>query len=115
IAISLDGIIDLDCLPAEINSSQTISPLIMEEPASNTEQTPPLKTELRPTTLSKPNEGGPLSASEKRNRRKAHLLLETLKRHKWSITNAAEELGTSRSTIYRQMKKFDIDQPNHIF
>ncbi|MGH1429853.1 MAG: sigma-54-dependent Fis family transcriptional regulator [Neptuniibacter sp.] len=115
IAISLDGIIDLDCLPAEINNSQTISPLIMEEPASKTEQTPPLKTELRSTTLSKPNEGEPLSASEKRNRRKAHLLLETLKRHKWSITNAAEELGTSRSTIYRQMKKFDIDQPNHIF
>lgn len=39
-------------------------------------------------------------------------LLEILRRHRWNISAAAAELGVARSTLYRQMKKQHLVQPN---
>jgi AraC-like DNA-binding protein len=39
-------------------------------------------------------------------------LLELLRRHRWNISAAASELGVARSTLYRQMKKQRLVQPN---
>jgi sigma-54 dependent transcriptional regulator, acetoin dehydrogenase operon transcriptional activator AcoR len=39
-------------------------------------------------------------------------LLAILRRHRWNISAAASELGVARSTLYRQMKKQRLVQPN---
>ncbi|MFM9914350.1 MAG: sigma-54-dependent Fis family transcriptional regulator [Rhizobacter sp.] len=41
-------------------------------------------------------------------------LLNALKRHKWNVTRAADELDLCRATIYRQMKRFGITAPNQL-
>ena len=41
-------------------------------------------------------------------------LLNALKRHKWNVTPAADELSLCRATIYRQMKRFGITPPNQL-
>ena len=41
-------------------------------------------------------------------------LLNALKRHKWNVTRAADELVLCRATIYRQMKRFGITPPNQL-
>jgi transcriptional regulator of acetoin/glycerol metabolism len=38
-------------------------------------------------------------------------LLRLLRRHKWNITAVAHELELSRTTIYRQMKRYNIADP----
>ncbi|MAD15400.1 MAG: AAA family ATPase [Alteromonadaceae bacterium] len=43
---------------------------------------------------------------------KVRKLVETLKHHQWNITAASEELGISRSTIYRHMERYGIVPPN---
>jgi len=45
---------------------------------------------------------------------KVESLVNTLIRNKWNITDSANELGISRATIYRKMKKYDIIPPNHM-
>ncbi|MHA6195370.1 sigma-54-dependent Fis family transcriptional regulator [Pseudomonas wadenswilerensis] len=42
-------------------------------------------------------------------------LLSVLRRHRWNISAAAAELGVARSTLYRQMKKQNLVQPNDRF
>ncbi|MFW3895080.1 sigma-54-dependent Fis family transcriptional regulator [Pseudomonas bharatica] len=42
-------------------------------------------------------------------------LLAVLRRHRWNISAAASELGVARSTLYRQMKKQGLVQPNDRF
>ena len=41
-------------------------------------------------------------------------LLNALKRNKWNVTRAADELALCRATIYRQMKRFGITPPNQL-
>jgi transcriptional regulator of acetoin/glycerol metabolism len=38
-------------------------------------------------------------------------LLVVLQRHKWNITTVAKELGVYRTTVYRQMQRFNIVDP----
>jgi sigma-54 dependent transcriptional regulator, acetoin dehydrogenase operon transcriptional activator AcoR len=38
-------------------------------------------------------------------------LRETLRRHRWNITDAARELGLCRATIYRRLKRYGIVSP----
>lgn len=54
----------------------------------------------------------PSTLKERRDRRKSLMLLDSLRRNKWNITNTANDLRTCRSTIYRQMRKYNIDEPN---
>ncbi len=44
----------------------------------------------------------------------ASRLLSALKRHKWNVTRAADDLGQCRATVYRQMKRFGITPPNRL-
>lgn len=46
---------------------------------------------------------------------KGEALLETLRRHKWNISAASNELNISRSTLYRRMDKYKIKQPNTLY
>ena len=46
---------------------------------------------------------------------KGEALLETLRRHKWNISAASNELNVSRSTLYRQMGRYHIKQPNTLY
>jgi transcriptional regulator of acetoin/glycerol metabolism len=40
-------------------------------------------------------------------------LVEVLQRYRWNVSAAARQLGISRSTLYRQMSRFHIVEPNH--
>jgi transcriptional regulator of acetoin/glycerol metabolism len=40
-------------------------------------------------------------------------ILDTLRNHNWNATETAKQLGTSRATLYRKMKKFGIVSPNN--
>ncbi|NML16557.1 sigma-54-dependent Fis family transcriptional regulator [Azohydromonas caseinilytica] len=53
---------------------------------------------------------GPETACDDQGQR----LLQALRRHKWSITAAAQELGLCRATVYRQMKRYGITPPNQL-
>lgn len=44
----------------------------------------------------------------------AQHLLNALKTNKWNITDTSDELGISRNTIYRKMKKYKIIPPNEM-
>lgn len=41
-------------------------------------------------------------------------ILNVLKKQKWNITGAAEDLRISRATLYRKMKKYSIIPPNEL-
>ncbi|MRR57045.1 MAG: sigma-54-dependent Fis family transcriptional regulator [Deltaproteobacteria bacterium] len=41
-------------------------------------------------------------------------ILNVLKKQKWNITGAAVDLGISRATLYRKMKKYNIIPPNEL-
>ena len=43
----------------------------------------------------------------------AAAIVLALRRRRWSITQAAQDLGMSRSTIYRKMERHGIVPPNH--
>ena len=83
-ALAEDGCIDLDCLPGEL------LPGAVQALAS------------RQRAPDQPDADAP---EEQR-------LLATLRRHRWNISAAASELGVARSTLYRQMKKHRLVQPN---
>ncbi|WP_211162961.1 sigma-54-dependent Fis family transcriptional regulator [Aromatoleum diolicum] len=91
LALSEDGEIRVQDLPREL-----VLPRI---PAVQLEESPwPGRTAALPTeTPAEP---------------KGEELLRLLRRHKWNITATAAELGVSRVTIYRQMKRFGIVPPN---
>ncbi|MDE2255656.1 MAG: sigma-54-dependent Fis family transcriptional regulator, partial [Betaproteobacteria bacterium] len=40
------------------------------------------------------------------------ILVEALQGSQWNVTIAARKLGISRSTLYRQMSRFNIVEPN---
>ncbi len=41
-------------------------------------------------------------------------LLETLRAHRWNISEAARALGLCRATVYRRMKRLEIVPPNQL-
>jgi len=113
----------------ESHFSEASQPLAESHPIESEQGLPqsrsPDSTQLSPKAVS--HEGSshvdldnidpaqPSTVKERRDRRKALTLLDSLKRNKWNITNTANDLGTCRSTIYRQMSKYNIDQPNCLF
>ncbi|MBV5286823.1 MAG: sigma-54-dependent Fis family transcriptional regulator [Methyloversatilis discipulorum] len=50
-----------------------------------------------------PSNLNPLQSAER------DALLSELRRHRWNIAGLARELGVSRNTVYRKMKRLDID------
>ena len=50
-----------------------------------------------------PSNLNPLQSAER------DALLGELRRHRWNIAGLARELGVSRNTVYRKMKRLDID------
>jgi transcriptional regulator of acetoin/glycerol metabolism len=52
---------------------------------------------------STPSNLNPLQSAER------DALLSELRRHRWNIAGLARELGVSRNTVYRKMKRLDID------
>jgi transcriptional regulator of acetoin/glycerol metabolism len=87
VALAEDGVIDLDCLPGEL---------------------------LAPQALTLPGSAQPLTSNlgEQLGSEEARHLLGTLRRQRWNISAAATELGVSRSTLYRKMKKHGVIAPN---
>lgn len=88
VALAEDGVIDLECLPAEV---------------------------LAPPPASLPSTDRPWagSLSEQLSDDEARRLHATLRRHRWNISAAATDLGISRSTLYRKMKKQGVIPPNN--
>ncbi|MBC3361500.1 sigma-54-dependent Fis family transcriptional regulator [Pseudomonas sp. SWRI154] len=87
VALAEDGVIDLDCLPCELLAPQRL----------------PLPTGAKP-------QAGNLE--EQMGGEESRHLLGTLRRHRWNISAAATDLGISRSTLYRKMKKHGVIAPN---
>jgi transcriptional regulator of acetoin/glycerol metabolism len=83
LAMSDNGLIDIDALPPEILESTTdrTAGVVLA-----TDDVPPA------------------------NEREA--LLAALRRNKWRITQVATDLGIARATVYRQMERFGIVAPN---
>ncbi|MGN8275664.1 sigma-54-dependent Fis family transcriptional regulator [Pseudomonas sp. SMV71] len=88
VALAEDGVIGMGCLPNELLAPQRASRSICV-----TAQTGHLEAHL--------------DGEESRR------LLDTLRRHRWNISAAATDLGISRSTLYRKMKKHGVVAPNH--
>ncbi|MBQ1558819.1 MAG: helix-turn-helix domain-containing protein, partial [Pseudomonas sp.] len=88
-ALAEDGIIDVDCLPTELQQLH----LPVEEPARVAED----------------NLAGRLENDEARH------LHAALREHRWNISAVADAFGVARSTLYRKMKKYGIVQPNELF
>ena len=59
-------------------------------------------------------EGGSAAASARATKEsnEPQMLVEALQGCQWNITIAARKLGISRSTLYRQMSRFSIIEPN---
>ncbi|QXH69480.1 sigma-54-dependent Fis family transcriptional regulator [Pseudomonas asgharzadehiana] len=87
VALAEGGVIDLDCLPCELLTPQRL----------------PLATGVKPQAGNLEEQ---LGGEESRH------LLGTLRRHRWNISAAATDLGISRSTLYRKMKKHGVVAPN---
>jgi transcriptional regulator of acetoin/glycerol metabolism len=87
VAVADDGLIDADCLPAE---------LLGQLPGA---QAPATQPECRPPLAQ-------LTADDEGQR-----LLDALRRHKWNVTGVSDEFAVARSTLYRKMKKYGIVQP----
>ncbi|MBC3372435.1 sigma-54-dependent Fis family transcriptional regulator [Pseudomonas sp. SWRI92] len=87
VALAEGGVIDLDCLPCELLTPQGL----------------PLATGVKPQAGNLEEQ---LGGEESRH------LLGTLRRHRWNISAAATDLGISRSTLYRKMKKHGVVAPN---
>ncbi len=45
-------------------------------------------------------------------RAECRVILESLQKHKWQVSNAAKDLGISRAGMYRKMGKYRIVSPN---
>ncbi len=93
LALSGDEAVMPADLPAEISTPRGVPAHASPRPASAIDSVVPLAVE-------------PPTDSEA-----AHLL-QALKKNKWSITSAAQELGVCRATIYRQMKRYAITPPH---
>ena len=90
VALAEDGVIDLDCLPSEVLAPQR----------------PSLPANTKPLAG---NLGEQLGDEESRR------LLTTLRQRRWNVSAAAADLGISRSTLYRKMKKHGVVAPNDLF
>ncbi|WP_448632554.1 MULTISPECIES: sigma-54-dependent Fis family transcriptional regulator [Pseudomonas fluorescens group] len=89
VALAEGGVIDRECLPCELLAPQKPSPSISAVAQANH-----LEAQL--------------DGEESRH------LLGTLRRHRWNISAAATDLGISRSTLYRKMKKHGLVAPNDL-
>lgn len=91
-----DGLhISLHHLPEEVRHSQTLKPINIEAQPHPEEQ--------------------PIAAVKLnviRDKHEAQQLLLQLRLYKWNISRTAKNLGLSRSSIYRKMKKFNITNPH---
>ena len=92
VALAEGGVIDSECLPAELQGVVAPMPLA-----------------LAPAAMASSNLAEQLGSDEARH------LYATLRQHQWNITAAADSFGISRSTLYRKMKKHGIVQPNEVF
>lgn len=95
LAISEHNQVKLDCLPDEVCESVSTSPVDVSIVSANEDER---SIEL-PSILCA----------------KGEVLLEALRRHKWNISAASNELNVSRSTIYRKMERYHIKQPNTLY
>lgn len=92
LAVNESGMIDIADLPHELtqlNSTSSSQATIEERPTIST--------------------GSNQNTMEQMER---EALNNALAKHKWKITSAANELGISRSTIYRKMEIYNIVPPN---
>ena len=96
LAISDNNRIKLDCLPEEVCEPLTSNAVDRADIRNEHERS--LDIEISTTLCSKGEE-----------------LLEILRRHKWNISAASNELNNSRSTLYRRMDKYKIKQPNTLY
>lgn len=94
LAISEDGEVRLPDLPREV--------VVPRAPAVRLEEP------LRPDRAALP--AAP-SFADAAPDPKGEYLLQLLRKHKWNVTATAAELGLSRVTIYRQMRRFGIVSP----
>ena len=97
LAMSNGDKITLNCLPAEVLQNSEPEP---QQILDEVQPCAALADDLSDLGLK------PMEYSE------YMIVSAALKKHKWNITDAANELGIARTTIYRKMKQFQIVPPN---
>lgn len=95
LAVSQNKHITVDDLPIEIRTNKD---LFKEE-----------------EILTENKESKAMSLSDFVHDEEGRRLLETLRRLRWNITQVSDELNICRSTVYRKMKKYNIEQPNNLY
>ena len=89
--LSVQDVITLDCLPAELQREQNFSPASEE-----------FKTPTKPDHSEQDFAGRHYGSYEEYECRR---IVELMKKYKGNRTQVAQELGISRATLYRKMKK----------
>lgn len=120
LAVSEYDQVTLDCLPEEI-----CEPIITSEIDQSSVNTASVNTISVNTSSVDINsvairadagsEGESSKALPAKLCSNGEALLEMLRRHKWNISSAANELNVSRSTVYRKMERYQIKQPNTLY
>lgn len=101
LSIHPDEEIKVDQLPEEIVRQSRSTPRYLTADRGDS-RLGGLFSERSAATLSEANE-----AAEER------LIIETLSNQKWNVTRAAQQLGISRATLHRKIRKYGIVSPNN--
>lgn len=102
-ALCEDGIVQLDDLPAEIAGRTQPAMSVPPRLALACEAVVPMS--LASGADIDAGESSALLSAEKT------ALLRELEQHRWNMTNTARDLGLSRNTLYRKLKKHGITPP----
>jgi len=95
LALCDDGFIGVDHLPQEILAERRTGQGLMDAPMPESHR----------AEQPHADRSGPSSYEQR--------LLGSLRQHRWNVTAAAQDMGISRATVYRQMKRYNIVSPIH--
>ena len=95
LALCDDGYIEVDHLPQEVLAERRSADAMMITP----------KLEQQPSEMLNSDRTAPSPYSQR--------LLISLRKNHWNVTATALDLGISRATVYRQMKRYNIFSPIH--
>ena len=101
-AVCEDGVITVHHLPEECVAGRLDKPAFALPMQS---LTPGYSSALASETLSDSVREEDVSLSEQQ------ILINILRQHRWNISAVAQQLGVSRPTVYRRMKKLGVSSP----
>lgn len=103
-----DGRVTMDDLPPEITSGA----VSLHQQNSFSGSVPASHSSVVPITGGDNGDVAPASLYHSSNMAEARHIEDLLRRNNWNVSSTAEQLGISRSTLHRKIRKYDIVAPN---